>query len=245
MGPQYPHYPPQPYTGTLPSMKAVGPSDLRYSSGTASYYQNQIDASHGRRLAGLGASVQDEKAEPGWALNELRLMQEQDDVQNDGIFDPPGGKGPEHGKNIYPDAGVFAGRFDLPGYLARERLYAPSQVIDATTGRPVVYVNGGAVSMDTAAQVAFIERGMYAPPKPVMTAEAMRRMPSKSTVNVRQNPEPIGGPGRPPQAPTQAPTLPPAAVSAPPSRWLQLGLAAAVGGAAAIVLSRMKKRKGR
>jgi len=187
--PKYPSYPTQPFTGNPPSMwsNVNRASDLTYSSSTAPHYQSKIDAAHGRRLAGLGAEVQDEKAEHGWSSNELAVMAEMDDVQNDGIFDPPGTR-----PNIYPDAGVLAARFDIPGYLARERMYAKSEVVDVTTGRPIVYVNGGAVSMDSAAQIAFLERGMYAPPAPVIGASATRRMPSESTVNVRVNPQPIG-----------------------------------------------------
>lgn len=211
--PKYPSYPTQPFTGNLPSMwsNVNRASDLTYTSSTAPHYQSKIDAAHGRRLAGLGAEVQDEAVEHGWAANELNVMAEMDDVQNDGIFDPPGTR-----PNIYPDAGILAARFDLPGYLARERMYAKSEVVDVTTGRPVIYVNGGAVSMDSAAQIAFIERGMYGPSQPVIGAARARGMPSVSTVNVRQNPEPIRGMGQ---------EAPPAGMSA----WQVLALTGAVG----------------
>lgn len=187
---KYPSYPTQPFTGNLPSMwsNVNRASDLTYTSSTAPHYQSKIDAAHGRRLAGVGsAEVQDEQSEQGWAANELAVMAEMDDVQNDGIFDPPGTR-----PNIYPDAGILAARFDIPGYLARERMYAKSEVIDSTTGRPVVYVNGGAVSMDSAAQIAFIERGMYAPSQPVIGAARARGMEPRSIVNVRVHPQAIG-----------------------------------------------------
>jgi hypothetical protein len=184
--PLYPQrYPSQPFTGKLPLQ--VGPPDALYSSGTAPYYQSQIDRAHGRTLAGVNADVQDENAEPGYALNELRVMAEMDDVQANGIFDPPSSS-----PNIYPDAGILATRASIPGYLARERLYAPSEVRDVTTGRPVIYVNSGAVSMDSAAQVAFIERGEYAPPEPIIGASRAGRLPSRSITNVRVNAQPIG-----------------------------------------------------
>lgn len=177
-------YPSQPYNGNLPSMAEVGPSDLRYTSGTAPRFENQMMASHGRWLAGLGASPE-ETGEPAYALNELRLMAELDDAEGNGIFDPPG-----TAANIYPDAGVFANNQGLPGYLARERMYAESEVRDATTGRPIVVVNGGAVSMDDAAQVAFLEQSQY-PLNPLFRADRMGRTGAQSTVNVIQNPVPI------------------------------------------------------
>lgn len=190
--PHYPNYPTQPSGGELPSMYSDvnRASDLRYSSGTAPFYQSQIDAAHGRHLAGVG-EVQDEGVQPAWADNELRLMAEADDVQGDGIFDPPG-KGP----NINPDAGVFANRASIPGYWARERMYAKSEVRDITTGRPIVPVNGGAVSMDSAAQIAFLERGMYEPPTPIVGARGTHSTPLVNTANVRQQAMPIQGLGQ-------------------------------------------------
>jgi hypothetical protein len=188
MGPRYPTYPSQPFTGRLPSMYEVGPSDYRYSSGTNPRFQTQIDRMHGRHLAGTDqVEVQDEDAQPGWAHNELKLYAEMDDVQANGIFDPPGSR-----SNIYPDAGVLSARFGIPGYLARERMFAESEVIDSTTGRPVVYVNGGAVSMDSAAQIAFLERGAYDPSDPVIGASRSRGTPFRSITNTRVNPIAIG-----------------------------------------------------
>ena len=73
--------------------------------------------------------------------NELDLLAAADDVQGNGVFDPNG----THG-NIHPDAGVFQDKQGIPGYLARERFYAPSEVIDVTSGQPVNYVPGGAVA---------------------------------------------------------------------------------------------------
>lgn len=178
--PNYPNYPSQPFTGQLPGMIAMGPADLRASSSTAPRYAAKIDQQYGRHLAGVG-EVQDEQAEAdGWATNELEYLQEMDDVQGSGIFDAPGTD-----PNIYPDAGVLADRYSLPGYLARERMYQKSEVSDVTTGRPVVYVNGGAVSMDSAAQVAFLERDLYNPPSPVLSDQDVHNLPSVSMVNVQ------------------------------------------------------------
>lgn len=180
--PRYPNYPSQPYTGYPPGLISAGPADLRASSGTAPYYQDRIDRMYGRHLAGFG-EVQDEAADEGYALNELRLMEEMDDVRGNGVFDPPGTK-----PNLYRDAGVFAGRHGIPGYIDREVVYKPSEVIDATTGRPVVYVPSGAVAIDSAAQVAHIEGGMYAPPRPVLDSQGGRILGGRPTWNVMQHP---------------------------------------------------------
>jgi len=159
---RYPIYPSTIVNGNLPTMPEMGPPDLRPTSSTAGYYQERLDSMFGRHLAGAEKPVGDDR-EPAYALNELRLAAEMDDVNGSGIFDPPGTK-----PNNYPDAGVFAMSWGMPGYLQREKMYAPSEVVDGTTGRPVIYVNGGAVSLDSAAQIAVIESGRYAPPRPVV-----------------------------------------------------------------------------
>ena len=182
---RYPVYASTILDGNLPTMPEMGPPDLRPTSSTAGYYQERLDSMFGRHLAGAEKPVGDDR-EPAYALNELRLAAEMDDVNGSGIFDPPGTK-----PNNYPDAGVFAMSWGMPGYLHREKMYAPSEIIDGTTGRPVTYVNGGAVSMDSAAQIAFIESGRYNPPRPVL--DRFREIPveDSSTVNVRQNPVPV------------------------------------------------------
>jgi hypothetical protein len=186
--PTYPNYPTLPFTGNPPGLVSAGPRDLRASSSTAPYYQQRIDRMYGRHLAGFG-EVQDEAADSGFALNELRLMAQADDVSGNGVFDPPGTK-----PNLYRDAGVFAGRYGIPGYIDRERSYKLSEVVDATTGRPVVYVPSGAVSIDSAAQVAYVERGQYDPPRPLMSAMRAHRLPERSTVNTMQAPQPVEAP---------------------------------------------------
>ncbi len=172
-------------SGNLPTMVEMGPPDLRPSSSTAGYYQGRLDSMYGRHLAGAEKPVGAD-TEPAYALNELKLMAELDDTNGAGIFDPPGSK-----PNNYPDAGVFAMSWGLPGYLAREKMYAPSEIIDGTTGRPVTYVNGGAVSLDSRAQIAFIESGLYNPPRSVIDEYSEIPVEMDSTVNVRQNPVPV------------------------------------------------------
>jgi hypothetical protein len=172
-------------------MNQMGPSDALPGGGSAAapYFKNKLLLQTARQLAGTNETVQDEP-EPGYAWNELKLLAEADDVKCDGIFDPPGTQA-----NIYPDAGILAARFGLPGYLARERMFAESEVIDATTGRPTIHVNAGAVSMDSVAQIAFLERNKYGPMSPVVRAGGARGTPPQSIVNVRVNPEPIKGLG--------------------------------------------------
>lgn len=190
---RYPQYDAQPYTGNLLSMQEAGTSDTRYTGATAPRYAAPFDRRYGRRLAGLGADaidVADESSDPGWASNELELLAEMDDVQGNGVFDPPG----TH-PNIHPDAGVLAARFSLPGYHAREIPFAKSEVVDATTGRHVIGVPSGAVSLDSAAQIAFIEQGMYRAPENVVRWQEAAPMPGASIANWMQSPQSIMGLG--------------------------------------------------
>jgi len=190
LGPHYPGYPTQPYTGSQPTMydPSMVASDLRYSSSTAPIYQSRIERAHGRNLAGLGEVLDEggelEKHYP----NELRVLAAADDVEGNGVFDAPNTHG---NSSLYPDAGIFAGRFNMPGYLAREKMYAFSEVVDATTGRPIYVVPNSPVAMDSAAQVQFIENQQYAPPRPVLAAEYGGETGFRSITNVRQNPQPI------------------------------------------------------
>lgn len=186
---RYPIYPSTIMNGSLPSMVEMGPPDLRPTSSTAGRYQERLDRMFGRNLAGLGADAEKnvgEDREPAYALNELRVMAELDDTDGAGIFDAPGTV-----PNNYPDAGVFSNNWAWPGYLMRERMYSPSEVVDSTTGRRIIPVNGGTVSMDSAAQIAFIEAGRYNPPRPVMDQYSEVPVEYESTANVRQNPAPI------------------------------------------------------
>ena len=241
--PQYPRYPSQPFTGQLPSMPAMGPSDLRASSGTSPHNQRITEQAHGRRLAGIG-EVMDEDSEPAWATNEVEYYAEMDDVQGSGVFDPPGTQ-----PNNYPDAGILADRFSKPGYLARERMYAESEVRDVTTGRPVVYVNGGAVAMDSAAQVAFIERNLYDPPVPVLNQAAHTYVGFRDTSVERDQPAQV--------TPLPSPTAQPPYSIVPPAPQAGLGqesgmsagkmlaITAAVALAAGAAYAMLRPKKGK
>lgn len=188
----YPSYHPQPYTGAPLTGKQMGPPDMRPTSLTAPVYQAPIDRRYGRTLAG-DIEVQDEQAHPdnAWAVNELAMLRELDDVQGDGIFDPPG----TH-PNVYPDAGVLAARYSLPGYHVREIPFKYSEVRDATTGRPIIPVPSGAVSLDTPAKLAQLEKNLYAPAQPVVWSNRGGRVRDQSIVNWAQNPQPVQGIGR-------------------------------------------------
>ena len=180
--PKYPTYPSQPNSGNLPSMFAMGPPDLRASSSTAPYYQGHLNRRHGRHLAGLGST----EMEPAYAYNELAVMAEMDDIQGNGIFDPYGAQ-----KNVHPGAGVFAVNYSLPGMHARERPFGFSEERDITTGRPIRAVPSGAVANDSSAQIAFLEKGLYPRPTP-MIGLAKQMTPYEETWNVMQNPAPVG-----------------------------------------------------
>lgn len=189
----YPSYPKQPFTGNLLTGKQGGPPDARITSGTAAYYQGKLDAQFRRQLAGDNDVSATDPSSPdnAWAVNELARLREADDVQGDGIFDAPG----TH-PNIYPDAGVFAARYSLPGYHVREVPFKYSEVRDATTGRPIIPVPNGAVSLDTPVKLAQLEKNAYAPAQPVIWSNRGGRVRDESIVNWAQNPEPVKGLGR-------------------------------------------------
>ena len=140
--PPYPLYMSTPlFGGNLPTIDEDGPPDMRPSGLNPSY--SMYRGARGRNFAGLG----EEKMTADVGLrdypNELDVLAEADDVQGNGVFDPAG----THG-NVHPDYGVFADHVNMPGYLVRDQFYQPSEVIDGTTGTPVLYVPGGAVAID-------------------------------------------------------------------------------------------------
>lgn len=191
---RYPVYPSVIMSGDLPSQVNMGPFDLYPSGSTGRSYQRRFDHMYGRHLAGLAGAEKPvgSDVEPAYALNELRLMTEMDDASGNGVFDPPGTR-----PNIYPDSGIMSSAYSIPGYLARERMYAPSEVVDANTGRPVTYVNGGTVSMDSTAEIAFMEAGAYPKPEAYLDMFSEENMQSESTVNVAQHAVPVTSPAVP------------------------------------------------
>ncbi len=198
--PPYPVYSRTPYTGDLPPPSALGPPDTRPSStiphplrATNPAYSVYAGA-HGRHLAGLNG-VQMHSADEGIKdyPNELDVLQIADDVVGNGMFDPPGSHG-----NVHPDYGVFADHESLPGYIARDQFYTPSEVIDATTGSPVMYVPSGAVSIDHAQQQAFKDRLLWQLP-PGVNPYATRDVFQMSTVTPHEAAWPVGQAEEPPE----------------------------------------------
>lgn len=118
--------------------------------------------------------------------NELDVLQVADDVVGNGMFDPPGSHG-----NVHADYGVFSDHESLPGYVARDKFYAPSEVIDATTGQQVMYVPSGAVAIDDAQRKAFEDRLLWELP-PGVNPYAPIRVRRTSTVTPTQGAWPIG-----------------------------------------------------
>jgi hypothetical protein len=140
-------------------------------------------------LAGLnGDEVQMQSADEGIKdyPNELDVLQVADDVVGNGMFDPAGSHG-----NVHPDYGVFADHESLPGYVARDQFYAPSEVIDATTNSPVMYVPSGAVAIDDAQRQAFNDRLLWQLP-PGVNPHAPRDVPRRSTVTPHEPAWPVG-----------------------------------------------------
>lgn len=154
--------PSQPYTGS-PFPYDQGPPDALPSATNHRLYG---PLGRGRYLGSLGSDELVEarvaNADPGASYpNELDSLAVLDDVEGNGIFDAYN----THG-NIHPDAGVFADAASLPGYLARERFFQPSEVIDVTTGEPVMYVPGNAFMLDPRSDAALAERALYIPGLP-------------------------------------------------------------------------------
>jgi hypothetical protein len=147
---------------------------------------------YGRHLAGasLGTVVADEEVQSGWALNEIQQMEAMDDTQASGVFDPPGSR-----PNINVDYGILAARYSLPGFLAREKMFAPSEVRDATTGEPIVNVPAGWTVADDASKIAFIQNRFHQPPKSVVAWTKQDPMVERSTVNATISAKPVSGLG--------------------------------------------------
>jgi hypothetical protein len=232
----YPSYTAQPYTGDLPGMVEAGPPDLLYSSGTAPSVASRLWRAHGRQLAGLGGPMHlHQQREPvRYYPNELKLMEELDDTVGTGIFDAEG----THGQ-VHAGAGIFAAHYAMPGYLARETFFQPSEVVDATTGRRILPVPAGAVAHDDVAKIAYLEKlrlNAYRPD----TLPYESDLAVQSITNVWQNPQRITPGG---VAGLGAETPP----SSPPSSGMGTVVAVAAAALAAGVLAGMlyPKKRGR
>ena len=178
--PPYPVIRSERFSGNLPA-PPINTPDLRPWGLNPAY--TQYAGARGRHLSGVDMT----NAEPikDYA-NELDVLQHADDVQGNGVFDPPGSHG-----NVHPDEGIFADNLSLPGYVARDRFYTPSEVRDATTDQPVMYVPGGAVAIDDAQRQAFYDKAMWELP-PGVNPWPMQSPEAQSTVIPSEATWPVG-----------------------------------------------------
>lgn len=111
--------------------------------------------------------------------NELNLLATADDVVGNGVFDP----NDTHG-NLHPNEGVFQDHQSVPGYEDRARSYMLSEVRDLThpDGR-VVYVPGGAVSLQQGQQDTLTENQMLWKLPPSFNPLPSRAIERQSIVN--------------------------------------------------------------
>ena len=205
--PPYPVYPHTRFEGCLPP-PPLNASSAMFPWDTNPYYQ-QYPGTRGRYLAGLsGVSTQMQNAEPTKDYaNELDLLAISDDVVGNGVFDPPGS-----GPNINADYGVFADHQSLPGYVYRDRDYAPSEVIDATTGQPIMYVPAGAVPIDNAQRQAFLDKALWQVP-PGLNPWDFSAPEQWDTTVPREAGWPLGATPPPTPPPPPPPPPPPATAS--------------------------------
>lgn len=194
----------QPNGGNLPTMEQMGPPDLL--PGQHNPYYDVYNMSRGRFLGSIGqtpmqpsqvppsadagVSPADYQSQVQRAMkdypNELDSLSAEDDVQGNGIFDAPD----THG-NIHPDDGVFSDRESLPGYVARERWFQPSEVLDINTGEPVVFVPGNGFMIDPRTQWAVDQISLYEPGMPTTGGTGVEQV---STVAPDQPGWPVYGP---------------------------------------------------
>lgn len=201
-----------PYTGNVPGQ--FGPPDMQ--PGQHNPYYDVYNLFHGRYLGSLGQNGQpgpgpqipsaDGGVAPGQYQdqvqramkdypNELDSLSAEDDVSGNGIFDASG----THG-NIHGDEGIFADRESLPGYVARERWFQPSEVIDVNTGEPVMYVPANAFMVDPRTQWAVDQIRLYEPGLPTTGGTGVEQV---STVQPNQPGWPVYGPVGQAEAPAQ------------------------------------------
>ena len=189
--------------GTLPSMPDIGPHDLHPGQHNPAY--DVYNMTRGRHLGSLGQNAELQSQTPPSAdagvhpsqymsvqramkdyPNELDALTAEDDVSGNGIFDA----NDTHG-NIHPDEGIFADRESLPGYVAREKWFQPSEVIDVNTGEPVMYVPGNGFMIDPRTQWAVDQIALYEPGMPSTGGQGVEQV---STVQPYQPAWPVYGP---------------------------------------------------
>lgn len=154
--------PRQPFTGTPPDF--FGAQD--WAPGQQNPLQDVYHQSHGRALGDSDAVGAPDAYNADGAINaeeqvypnELNVASALDDVVGNGIFDPANSQ-----PQLHPDAGVFASHASQPGYLARERMFAPSEVLDINTGEPTVFTPANATYLDPRTPAVLKDRNLYEP----------------------------------------------------------------------------------
>lgn len=130
-------YDPVALTGKLRDF--AGPYD-RKPSQMNHYYERTMIRPYGRQLRGLGGEPADPNRSDSWAGDDdaLRQGNDDDDAVGNGIFDGDGAAPVQHA-----NAGIFQAHYAEPGFLYRERLTRPGQVVSTVTNRPMVFVPAG------------------------------------------------------------------------------------------------------
>lgn len=182
--------PPYPvYQGSGVQPQPHTPPDL-YPSGLGPGY-SVYSSTFGRNLAG-DKDVNSFDAENAEGIqnypNELDALAVADDVQGNGVFDPNN----THG-NIHPEDGVFNDHQSLPGYVARDGYYQLSEVRDLTyPGGNVVYVPGGAVSLQQGQQDTLTKNALFWKLPPGVSPVVPEGVPDLSTVDAPTATWPVG-----------------------------------------------------
>lgn len=179
----------QPGEGGIPYV----PPDMRPSGWGPGY--SVYASSYGRNLAGVGEhnemEAQSFDAQNAEGIetypNELDALAVADDTAGNGVFDP----NDTHG-NVHPDAGLFQDHLSLPGYVARDHFYELSEVRDLTkpNGR-VMYVPGGAVSLQQGQQRALTETDVFWEIPPGVSPFIPEGVPKQSIVDAPTAEKPI------------------------------------------------------
>lgn len=194
----------QPYTGELTNKDPI--SSVLARTGQANpLVRSAYMHEHGRFYSGFGTDVSLNDPFPGnantgdveYADNDaMDQLEAEDDVAGSGIFDAPGRR-----STIHSTLGVFADHPSLPGYAAREQLFAVSKdVVDPIHGADVVYLPAGGMT--------YVERGG----RRTDYLDREQSVPPAAELSPGMQPE-AALPALPPASEAAAPDLAPAAAS--------------------------------
>lgn len=167
---------------------------------------------YGRQFRDFGALPETDQHGDSWAGDDpaLRDAVDADDVVGNGIFDGPGAPPTAHA-----GTGVFESKFSLPGYLYREQPTRPGEVIDTTTGSPVVFQPnaGGSWFSDAAQSYRSFDREtnrLYSDAKMTRAKHVseVRQPPASGVAPQIINPQSLVLPGAATMMPTPIPASP-------------------------------------